>query len=491
VALGGRPVRFYRHGWQSWSLAAWLDAQKPLTAIRDKGARAKDEDPVYAEAQPDVGASVGAADLGGGETILLGALGPGGRVKLEGTSLAGWYEQEVGDWLIARGSEERVFSEYCSLLSARLGSRGVGPAPGVWCSWYSLNRWVSERNILGALQSLETMPFDVFQIDDGWQTALGNWEPNRKFPSGMAKVASRIRETGRRPGLWLAPLLARRDSQLVREHPEWVLRDGDGQAVPVGFTWAGSPLALDCSHPAVLDWLTELIHKVRSWGYDYMKLDFLYAGALPGHRFQPVGREAAYRGAMGRIRQAAGDTYIVACGAPIIPSLGLVDGLRIGPDVAPYWVNPALSQWLNNPSDPGVQNAIRTSLHRLWLKPLVHLDIDATYFRSRNTSLTPEQRQLHADLGVLADSKGTSDLWHVLSEQEGAQLRDHLAAKPNVQRTGSLEYRIDGRIVDFTDAVRLSAPPSRIPAWLAKALGFAKVGFRQVLPAMWESRRGA
>jgi alpha-galactosidase len=261
--------------------------------------------------------------------------------------------------------------------------------------------------------------------------------------------------------------------------------------VPVGFTWAGSPLALDCSHPAVLDWLTELIHKVRSWGYDYMKLDFLYAGALPGHRFQPVGREAAYRGAMGRIRQAAGDTYIVACGAPIIPSLGLVDGLRIGPDVAPYWVNPALSQWLNNPSDPGVQNAIRTSLHRLWLKPLVHLDIDATYFRSRNTSLTPEQRQLHADLGVLADSKGTSDLWHVLSEQEGAQLRDHLAAKPNVQRTGSLEYRIDGRIVDFTDAVRLSAPPSRIPAWLAKALGFAKVGFRQVLPAMWESRRGA
>jgi hypothetical protein len=55
------------------------------------------------------------------------------------------------------------------------------------------------------------------------------------------------------------------------------------------------------------------------------QLDFLYLGALMGKRYQNVPREAAYRNALERMRDAAGDAYILACGAPIMSSLGLCD----------------------------------------------------------------------------------------------------------------------------------------------------------------------
>ena len=98
--------------------------------------------------------------------------------------------------------------------------------------------------------------------------------------------------------------------------------------------WTGTTYALDITRPEVLDWLDQLIRKVVGWGYDYLKLDFLYAGAAIGKRHKDIPREDAYRNAMQVMRNAAGDAYILACGAPIIPSLGLCDGIRIGPDVS-------------------------------------------------------------------------------------------------------------------------------------------------------------
>jgi alpha-galactosidase len=52
-------------------------------------------------------------------------------------------------------------------------------------------------------------------------------------------------------------------------------------------------------------------------------LDFIYAGALPGMRYEPIDRHVGYRRAVERIRSVAGDdVMLVACGAPVIPSIG-------------------------------------------------------------------------------------------------------------------------------------------------------------------------
>lgn len=348
---------------------------------------------------------------------------------------------------------------------------------------------MNERVFLKALKDFGDMPFDVFQVDDGWQLAHGDWEANPKFPSGMKALAEQILATGRMPGLWLAPFMVSAHSQMARDHPDWLLRDKKGSLVHAGITWSGNPLCLDVSHPQVLEWLYDLIRKVRGWGYTYLKLDFLYIGALIGRSNQALPREVAYRNALGIIREAAGDAYILASGAPVIPSLGLCDGLRVGPDVSPFWLNRALSVWLNNPNDTSTQNAIRTSIHRLWLGRLANVDPDVIFFRSKYNGLDQQQKQLLQDLGVITGFKGTSDLPQWLDASARDKVRQFLMRSPTVQKRCRYHYQIDGRNVDFTPAIPLPSMKSRIPVWLAKDLGLLKIAIYQGLPAILESNR--
>jgi len=174
--------------------------------------------------------------------------------------LHGWVEaprtgHEVGggDWFVGYGEEETVFARYAELLGERLGVAPGKATPRVWCSWYSLYTAIDEDLLERVFAGLDDLPFDVFQVDDGWQAHIGDWQPNEKFPSGMEALAEKIRALGRTPGLWLAPLIVVPSSTTFREHPDWLLRDADGELVSAGFNW-GQPLyALDTTHPEVLD----------------------------------------------------------------------------------------------------------------------------------------------------------------------------------------------------------------------------------------------
>jgi alpha-galactosidase len=503
VELLSPPRRFYRHGWQSWSLAAWIDPSLPSVPISSPELSTKDEDPLYALSPHPTSAWVAALELTDGLIILLGALNLCGRIEMEKACLHAFYESGNGEWFITQGSEQQVFASYAALLEKRFCESGYSSGnfaqdalvgwkrrhskiPRLWCSWYSLYGWVSETSFLHALVGLGDLPFDVVQLDDGWELAIGDWEANKKFPSGMAAVAEKIRSTGRIPGLWLAPFMVTLNSTLARLHPDWLLRDEQGHPVKAGLSWNGTTYALDSSHPEVLEWLDALIRKVRAWGYEYLKLDFLYAGALPGMRKKDLPREVAYRQAMEIIRIAAGDAYILACGALIIPSLGLCDGIRIGPDVAPYWVNTPMSLWLNNPNHPGTRNAIRTSLHRLWLQPLVHTDPDVVFFRSRHNALLRRQKACLRDLGLLSHFKATSDLPSWLSPAERQELRDFLASSPRIEPLDRYRFRIDDRQVDFSALISLPGP-KKFPPKLAIILGLYDMLTHEVLPAILES----
>jgi alpha-galactosidase len=115
---------------------------------------------------------------------------------------------------------------------------------------------------------------------------------------------------------------------------------------------------------------------VHTWGYQYLKLDFLYAGALLGFRHDLTKTGAqALRHALERIRKAAGDkVFLAGCGCPLGSGLGVFDAMRIGPDVALGWrpefhgIEPFFTGETNMPS---VRNAIRNiiaraPLHGLW-----------------------------------------------------------------------------------------------------------------------------
>jgi alpha-galactosidase len=189
------------------------------------------------------------------------------------------------------------------------------------------------------------------------------------------------------------------------------------------------------------------------------------------------------------MRNAAGNAYILACGAPIAPSLGLCDGIRVGPDVAPFWLNKALTVWLNNPNDSSTQNAIRTSIHRQWLKPLVNIDPDVLYFRSKYNALKPYEQKLLEDLGTITGFKTTSDLPQWLNKNQIKSLRDFLETKTTIKKVNRYLYQIDGRDVNFNLSVPILTSSLDIPVWLAKYSGLLKIAWHQVLPAIIESSK--
>ena len=452
------PKRFYRHGWQSWSLAAWTDLTR-LPIQKPYILHPLQVDPLYAKETRPHSSWVGAVEFEDGKILLLGSLGLDAHVMLNGDQLQGQYESGDGEWFIAHGDEAVVFSKYAKELGERFGKRSNQAAPRVWCSWYSLYTAIDESLLYKIFDELGNLPFHVLQVDDGWQIKIGDWEANSKFPSSMKALADKIKSTGRKAGLWLAPLIAVKSSKLFREHPDWFLRDERGKFVSAGFNWGEQLYGLDITHPAALAWLASLMKQVREWGYDYLKLDFLYAGALPGVRHADMSHEAAYRHGLKVAREAMGeDAFLLACGAPIIPSLGLCDALRIGPDVASKWEDRRDAILLYNPTTPGTKNAIRTTLHRLWLSPLVQTDPDVAYFSARGSSLMPDQKQMLQDLALICNFKAASDLPQWLLNSEREQLRKFLEVSPVIEQTGAYTFRINGRVVDFSSALILPKP---------------------------------
>ncbi len=483
IPLPSPPKRYYRHGWQSWSLAAWQDVDQKIAIPKPALLHPLQYDPVYIHEQRPHGSSVGAVEMENGKILLLGALDLDAHVFLDGDKLIGQYEHKDGQWFTAEGSEREVFTQYAAALKETESfekTRFLHPtSPTVWCSWYSFYTHISEKNLNQSLNDLGDLPFDVFQVDDGWQHAIGDWVPNDKFPSGMDALSAQIRRSGRTPGLWLAPLLVVPNSDIYRQHPDWLLRDKNGKLISAGFNWNEPLYALDTTRPDAIEWLSALMEQVRAWGFDYVKLDFLYAGALPGVRKMSMTREQAYRLALETMRESLGDAYLLTCGAPIIPSLGLCDGMRIGPDVASHWDSYRDDVLLSNFAIPSTRNAIRTTINRLWLKQLVHTDPDVTYFASDKNTMNAEQEKMLQDLAQVCNYKATSDTPAWWSVEERKKLREFLQETPQVERKGRYQFNLNGRIVDFSAAMPIPQAKGLLEKTLGALLGW--VGNQQLI----------
>lgn len=465
IELQSKAVKYYRHGWQSWSLAAWTDVSS-LPVIKPAIFHPLQVDILHAHKQHPNGAWLGAVELEDGNILLLGALATDAHVSLVENQLSAQSEADDVEWFIAVGEETVVFKNYAEALGNRFGKLNKKIAPRVWCSWYSLYTVIDEEILFKTFDELGDLPFDVLQVDDGWQVAIGDWEVNQKFPAGMNALAEKIKSSGRKAGLWLAPLIAVESSRLFQEHKDWFLKNEKGRFVSAGFNWGEQLYALDTTHPDVISWLIALMKQVRRWGFDYLKLDFLYAGALQGKRTKDIPREAAYRDSLKVMREAMGaDAFFLTCGTPIIPALGLCDAIRIGPDVSHDWEKYRDANLLYNLSAPGTKNAIRTVIHRLWLKPLIHIDPDVAYFESKENSLTAEQKTLLQELAFVCEFKATSDLPQWMTQEEMNQLRSFLESNPKIKQVDQYLFHIDDRMVDFTPAASLPAIPTGL-IWL-------------------------
>lgn len=226
---------------------------------------------------------------------------------------------------------------------ARPRQPSAAPALG-WTHWYQFFKQISEERFLAAVEEIsrltEELPFRTVQLDDGYQPAWGDWDgTNMRFPRGLEPLAARIRQKGLTPGLWLAPFVIQPGSRLQRAHPDWLLHDGRGRPVRSGFFYSFFGYALDSSRPEVQEHLRRLGETLRNWGFAFFKADFCYAGALPGARHEPrLTRAQALRRGLEALRAGIGEkAFLLGCGCPFGPAIGLVNAMRIGPDTAPSW----------------------------------------------------------------------------------------------------------------------------------------------------------
>ena len=244
------------------------------------------------------------------------------------------------------GSVEQALGAWARGFASGAGA-APRPAPTVWCSWYQYFGSVTEADVLENLDAVgeHDLPVDVIQIDDGWQAEIGDWLAFSDRFSSLPELAERIRRAGRRPGIWVAPFIVGARSELARAHPEWLIGDA-------GHNWDQDLRGLDVERAE--GWLRQVFGTLRSFGFDYFKLDFLYAGAL--------GSLDAYRHGLAVIREAVGpEPYLVGCGAPILPSVGLVDAMRVSPDV-----DPAYEPEGGDMSRPSQRAATLTTIGRAW-----------------------------------------------------------------------------------------------------------------------------
>ncbi len=443
IPIEGRGFQVFQHGYQSWSVSRRRTSLDVDVSPRLKFLQYSQEN-IYSKHQGKMGVFlseyftilysnemgkgflVGSKDRGNFGVKFEASLSPDGEIQKitavfdihcipdlrTGAPNLGFSDIIVTSFA---GSPEKALAAYFKELGETLGTPDLPKkVPTGWCSWYYYYTKISQKIILDNLAKVkeQKLPIEFFQIDDGYQREIGDWLiPNERFPGGMRILADEIKRVGLKPGIWLAPFLVRKKSDFYRKYPEAVLKDENGKPVSAIYQpiWGlGHTYALDVTHPAALAFLEKVFTTVvKEWGYPYLKLDFLYAGLLPGETYKKnLSPQLRYMEVLKMIRGIVGkNTFLLGCGAPMLPSIGFFDGMRVSCDVAPYWGPEKLRVFLKDRNALCTRTALlnnltRASMHRnLWLN-----DPDCLLVRKKKNQMTPAQTQLMAS--VLALSGG-------------------------------------------------------------------------------------
>ncbi len=349
------------------------------------------------------------------------------------------------------------------------------PATG-WTSWYHYYTDITEQIIMDNLRAFghREIPIDIFQIDDGWQPAIGDWmEANKKFPEGMKMIADQAHRYGMKAGLWLAPLIVEQKSSIFEQHQEWLLTHDGEHLVEAGFNpgWGGllhgKYYTLNLDLPEVRTHLRKVFHVILDdWGYDLVKLDFLFAAAIIPANGKSRGQRM--QEAFDFLRECCGDKLILACGVPLAASWGKADYCRIGPDVGLDW-DMKSAKMIHLRERISTRNAIGNTIARRHFSGRYFAnDPDVFILRKKKNSLSPHQKHtLYTINHIFGDLLFTSDNIGSYDAKTMRQYQSSFPALPKdiekVEHEGEVYhiwFRIDGR--KYFAAANLSRTDQKI-----------------------------
>ncbi|MFZ1289902.1 MAG: glycoside hydrolase family 36 protein [Melioribacteraceae bacterium] len=152
----------------------------------------------------------------------------------------------------------------------------------IWCAW-GYERDFKVNDVLGTLPMVKKLGFKWAVLDDGWQTAEGDWYLNpKKFPKGdvdMKAFVDKIHKTGLKAKLWWAPLAVDPGTDLIKNHSDMLLLNKDGSTQDI--TWWDS-YYLCPAYNKTLTYTEDLIIKMmKVWGYEGLKIDGQHLNGVP------------------------------------------------------------------------------------------------------------------------------------------------------------------------------------------------------------------
>ena len=307
---------------------------------------------------------------------------------------------QVFDIVYFEGGYDEVFDKYFSLSPM---PEARNRCMSGYTSWYNYFQKIDEGIILRDLNGLDRAKDEVsiFQIDDGYESFVGDWlvpDP-KKFPHGMKYIADKIHDKGYNAGIWLAPFSCQRVSQTAKLHPDWLIKE-NGKPMLGCLGWGGA-YTLDIYNPEARAYIKKFFDVVlNEWGFDMVKLDFLYSECM-------IPRAGKCRGeimhdAMLLLRECVGDKLILGCGVPLGSALGIVDACRISCDVDLDYIGKIYNKLNVSNEVPSAQNAITNSVFRRHLNGRAFMnDPDVFFLRNDNLKFTDEQKVLLAEINNL------------------------------------------------------------------------------------------
>jgi alpha-galactosidase len=164
-----------------------------------------------------------------------------------------------------------------------------------WCGW-GYEFAVTPKQMLDTIPKLKEFGIHWATLDDGWFNDYGDWQPNpTNFPDGAVQdMVRKFHEQGIKVQLWWLPIAAEDGqfgyggrkfivSDVVKQHPDWLILDKDGKPARM----ARNIAALCPALPEVREYFRQVTTRfIKDWDFDGHKLDNIYSTPLcynPSH----------------------------------------------------------------------------------------------------------------------------------------------------------------------------------------------------------------
>ena len=318
-----------------------------------------------------------------------------------------------------------------------------------YTSWYNYYQKISEEILLRDLNALDRQ-FNLFQIDDGYETKVGDWlsVDKTKFPRGLKPIVDEIHKKGFDAGIWLAPFVAEAESDLFKTRKELFKRNQSGGFVKCGSNWSGF-YALDLENPEARAYIEKCLRHYADMGFDFFKLDFLYAANLVTD--EGTSRSMAAEKAYSFLKECLGDKIILGCGATVFNCIDKFDYLRIGPDVSLIFDDVWFMRHMHR-ERISTKVTLQNTIYRSFFNDrLFGNDPDVFLLRDDNIKLSVNQRRALITLNALFGSVlMTSDNLGKYDEKKRKLLSDALTLFYNAKVTG---YSRKGNAIEITYTV--------------------------------------